>query len=442
VIELEDHRQQHQVVVRINGVLPSLHAIGDERQSERAAEVKNIGKFANTSCSIISNYKENGADRTFHILVDAGSGVFESMKSGFSETGIAETPIPDIILITSAHDDRAKDLPAIVSEASSLSMKLKVICTKECMDQILRKYPSLANHQALSFEPAKPGEEHMVGLFSIVPVAADQSGAEATSEPGAAIYAIKVDNIKIITAWDFISLPNADSALLWNPDLLVIGAETYNDHPSTGSISITEAYGLIMKWNATNSFIVHYGGLKDFEDAKNQWFRGPVKAMTTSDLQRTIDSYLQIAGQEGKFKITVAKEGTVWRPERDVAHDDEEIGSTIDITSMQKYILHLEKAGKKLNLTVEDNVNRLSLEFVNAHTTGNGEALQADPTKAMFMKGPELKMEIVPASRELALLKVSITKGRKTILKDDISITSRDATRLIKYFGQNFGASN
>jgi hypothetical protein len=450
-------QQEHEIAVRINGVLPRVQALGDERQSDRAAEVKSSCKFANTSCSIIiSNYKENGAaDRAFHILVDAGGGVLESMKGGLSETGIiTETTIPDIILITNAHEDRVKDLPAIVSEAASLSTrKLKVMCTKECIDQVLRKYPSLANNQALSFEPVKPGGEHTVGggeggALSITPVAAENGGAEVPSEPGAAIYIVKIGDVKIITAWDFISLPGADiTNLLWNPDLLVIGAETYNDHPSIGSISVADAYRLIRKWNATNSFIVHYGGLKDFEDAKNQWFRGPTKAMTTSELQRTIDSYLQIAGQEGKFKITVAKEGLVWRPERDnnSGHDyeEEEIGRIIEIISLQKYVLYLEKVdNKRLKLTVEDNVNRLLQEFVNPRTVGNDETLQADPVKSMFMKGPELKMEVVPASRDHALLRTRITQGRKVILQDDIQIAPKDATRLIKYFGENFGSSN
>jgi hypothetical protein len=453
----KDHiqQQEREIAVRINGVLPRVQALGDERQSERAAEVKSIGKFANTSCSIIiSNYKENGAaDRTFHILVDAGDGVLESMKGGLSETGIVtETTIPDMILITNAHEDRIKDLPAIVSEAVSLSTrKLKVLCTKECIDQVLRKYPSLANNQALSFEPAKPSEEHMIGgeeggALSITPVAAENGGAEVPSEPGAAIYIVKIGDVKIITAWDFLSLPGADNTnLLWNPDLLVIGAETYNDHPSTGSISVADAYRLVRKWNATNTFLVHYGGLRDFEDAKNQWFRGPTKAMTTNDLQRTIDSYLKIAGQEGRFNITVAKEGMVWRPERATNNDneDEEIGRVIEITSLQKYVLRLEKAdNKRLNLTVEDNINRLSQEFVNPHTAGNGETLQADPVKSMFVKGPELKMEVVPASRDHSLLRTRITQGRKVILQDDIQIMPQDATRLIRYFGENFGGSD
>jgi hypothetical protein len=38
--------------VRINGVLPDIHTLGDEEISERAAEVKRLGLNANTSCSL------------------------------------------------------------------------------------------------------------------------------------------------------------------------------------------------------------------------------------------------------------------------------------------------------------------------------------------------------------------------------------------------------
>src|SRR5207245_2653397 len=80
--------------------------------------------------------------------------------------------------------------------------------------------------------------------------------------------------------WDFLSLPNVEENLLWNPDLLVLGTQTYNPHPETGMISISEAYVLVRTWNAKECYLVHYSGLNDFEESKNQWFRGPVKAMT------------------------------------------------------------------------------------------------------------------------------------------------------------------
>lgn len=55
------------------------------------------------------------------------------------------------------------------------------------------------------------------------------------------------------------SLPEANESILWNPDLLILGTETYNKHPETGMISITEAYDLVRRWNAKECYIA---GLK------------------------------------------------------------------------------------------------------------------------------------------------------------------------------------
>ena len=164
--------------------------------------------------------------------------------------------------------------------------------------------------------------------------------------------------------------PNVDQNLFWNPDLLLLGTETYNHHPETGMISVTEAYDLIRRWNAKECYIVHYSGFNDFKEAKNQWFRGPTKAMTSEELQRIIDSHLQLTGDNGKFKITVAKEGMVWKTkeqqEQEKIYDESTLGNTLEIESLQKYVLKIKKDDKedKLKLTIEDSINSYDLRFV------------------------------------------------------------------------------
>ena len=70
-------------------------------------------------------------------------------------------------------------------------------------------------------------------------------------------------------------------------DLLILGTQTYNPHSEeTGMISVTDAYLLVRRWNAKECCLVHYGGLTDFQESKNQWFRGPTKAMTSTELQK------------------------------------------------------------------------------------------------------------------------------------------------------------
>jgi hypothetical protein len=155
----------------------------------------------------------------------------------------------------------------------------------------------------------QPGENFQIGPFSVMPISSYHG---ENSPPGSVVYIVKLANRKVIVGWDFLSLPNVDENLLWNPDLAILGTQSYNPHPQTGMISVSEAFELIRRWNAKECYIVHYRGLLDFEEASNQWFRGPTKAMTTDELQKVIDSNLKIISSEGRFRVTVAREGMIW----------------------------------------------------------------------------------------------------------------------------------
>jgi hypothetical protein len=43
-----------------------------------------------------------------------------------------------------------------------------------------------------------------------------------------------------------------------NTGLLVFGALSYNPHPETGMLSVSEAYFLVRKWNVKECYLVHY----------------------------------------------------------------------------------------------------------------------------------------------------------------------------------------
>jgi phosphoribosyl 1,2-cyclic phosphodiesterase len=390
------------MLVRINGVLP------DSKTG------------TNTSCSVF-DVKQNVV---FHLLVDAGNGVADSIKQGASELGFSR--MPDAILITHAHKGHTSDLPALISSQPNL----KAYCTKECHDQIAKEFPSLANSPA--FTTIQPGQAFSAGPFLVQAVLADHGGM-----PGCVIYVINLRGTKIIAGWDFLSLPNADQNLLWKPDLLILGAETYNDHPSTGLISISEAYNTVKRWNAKDCFIVHYSGEKDVEDAKNQWFRGPTKPLAPDELQKVIDSHLGITDAGGKFSMTVARQGMIWKP---AAGDDDSYtpDSKIEIEALEKYVMSLEKLeDDKLNFVIEDSINRLAAEFANPRKGGDGNILEAEPLKSMMMKGPELRMSLVPKDQE-SVVRISIVKGKKPVFADDVHISSNDAQKLERYVAKNF----
>ncbi|MGA9149532.1 MAG: hypothetical protein WBZ36_03060, partial [Candidatus Nitrosopolaris sp.] len=73
----------------INGTLPNISILGDEQKSERAAEIKRKKIIANISCSVFStgSVADISTNENFHLLVDVGEGVVESLeKSGTDVT--------------------------------------------------------------------------------------------------------------------------------------------------------------------------------------------------------------------------------------------------------------------------------------------------------------------------------------------------------------------
>jgi phosphoribosyl 1,2-cyclic phosphodiesterase len=443
-----------QLVVRINGTLPDISTLGSEEKSERAAEVKRQGISTNTSCSLFARVETD--QKIFHMLVDIGQGIVKSIEKGTSDLGFNSSSfIPDALLITHSHDDHIKELPMLVNKVdeSRSNKNLKIFCTMECRDQVIKKFPQLSekttnNNNRVSFNIVQPDLTSEVGPFSVTPILADHGD---NSPPGSVIYIVKLLDKKIIIGWDFLSLPNADPNLFWNPDLLILGTQSYNPHPQTGIISVSDAYELVRRWNAKECYIVHYRGLLDFEEASNQWFRGPVKAMTTDELQRVIDEHLRVTGDNGKFTITVAKEGMVWSQKEgqqgQLYDENVPIGKVLEIESLQKYILKIENENKedRLKLEIEDRINRFNLEFAAPRKDRNSDdnVLLGQGVRGMMAKGPELRMEIVSSKseEEACVIKIRVSRGKKNLFKDDIFVSNSDAQRLKKYIKENFVAA-
>ena len=213
---------ENDLLVRINGTLPDLSIMGDEEKSERAAEVKKMEIAANTSCSVFSVNPSTSANEVFHLLIDIGEGVVKSIEQGNDafESKSKLSGIPNAVLITHSHNDHIKELPALLNKISEPD-KLSIYCTDECRDQIMSKFPEFEGKQTtVSFSATIPGETFQIGPFSVIPVLASHG---ENTPPGSVIYVVRIKGKKIIFGWDFLSLPNVDESLLWNPDLLILG---------------------------------------------------------------------------------------------------------------------------------------------------------------------------------------------------------------------------
>lgn len=420
----------------------------------------------NTSCSIIS-YNSNRINELFHLLIDSGSGVVRSLEN-IPKSGIPLVPpvsyLPDALLLTHSHDDHVHDIDSLLNYYDS-TKQLKIFCTAQTRQHVIDKFGTNNIDSKAKFIEINPSEAIEIGPFTVTPLSVNHHVASSANKntnkdkggstlPGCVIFVVQLQNKKkIVIGWDFQSINGLHQDLMWNPDLVILGTETYNPHPSTGMISVTEAYDFVRTWNAKDCFVVHYDGSMDNEDAKNQWFRGPTEAMTSAQLQDTINDQLKISGNDGKFKITVVKAGHVWstgpnRSEERIVEDQNPLGKTIEIEGLQNYILRLEcdnndQDQNKLYFTLEDRIIRYSLEFVNAHLDkSNSDILLGDPVKGMMTKGPELQMQIIPTASsntpDSSQISVNIVRGKKQIFNDNIFIKSADMIRLKRFTRENF----
>jgi phosphoribosyl 1,2-cyclic phosphodiesterase len=447
VISSEKDRRQ-QTFLRINGVSPDFSRIAGRSESNEITSGLSKAAPGATSCSIISRTVQS-ADNPFHMLVDIGPGIVSSLSTIPDSSVLASgsSKLPDALLITHSHEDHIHDLPTL-AHLYNTSRRLQVFCTAETRDRLRNKFESQELDTGIQFNIITPGQKIEVGCFSVTPISVLHYDYNSESPlPGCVIYVIQLpDKKKIVVGWDFLSINDVDENLLWNPDILLLGTETYNPHPLAGTISITEAFDFIRRWNAKQCYLVHYSGLLDREDIKNQWFRGPVKTMSPIELQNTIDNQLKLSGGNGKYRMTVAHEGMIWwcsTDERERSEPSRSVSTetSIEIESLRNFILKVQnlEADNKLNLEIEDSINRYSLEFASPHTDKNNNAiLYGDPVKGSFAKGPQLRLEIIMESSDSSIIYVEILRGKKYVFNDRISIGESDAIRLRNFIKQNF----
>jgi hypothetical protein len=134
---------------------------------------------------------------------------------------------------------------------------------------------------------------------------------------------------------------------------------------------------------------------------------------------------------EGKYAITVGKEGMTWTPP-EIQEDQGEIGRRIHVDSLDRHSFAIEKtdAGKVI-VTIEDSISELINEFINP--TSDGKSLRGEGVKSMLLKGPELQLIVSDGN-----VRIDITKGKKPTFAKIMEVSEKDSDRLKKYLNENF----
>jgi hypothetical protein len=84
---------------------------------------------------------------------------------------------------------------------------------------------------------------------------------------------------------------------------------------------------------------------------------------------------------------------------------------------------------------IEGRINRYDLKFINPSVDkNNSNMLYAKGEKGMFATGPQMTLEILPYKsldkEETSIVRIDMSKGKKSVFKDDILISRKDTDNL------------
>jgi len=285
-----------ELLLRVNGVQPS-YGIEFGVDNDRTREVREDDPYrqANVSFSLLQ-CEEGKVVR--HTLIDVGMGVVPSLLDLERQFDVH---VVHEVFLTHPHLDHYGQLKWLAgcvkrSGRPEQPYPLPVYCTRQCWAfGPMRIFPWVANNAV--HRPLEYGTPTTIGKATITPFQV----IHGETAPGAAGFVIQHNARKIVITSDFLTIPDEDNPLLHRPDVCFMESNTWHPRPRTGHQSITEGLRLLETWRPKRTYLIHYSGFEDREQAGHP-INGP---MSLKQLRR------EVRRAAGDRDVDVATHGMV-----------------------------------------------------------------------------------------------------------------------------------
>jgi phosphoribosyl 1,2-cyclic phosphodiesterase len=268
-----------ELLLRVNGIQAAF-GIEFGLSSPRTDEGRegNPYRQANVSYSLV---QRRGGEVVRHTLIDCGMGVVPSLLELEQQYGVH---CVDEVLLTHPHFDHFAQLDwlsmcLLRNGRAEQPRPLPIYATAECWENgPARVHRYLA--ERCDFRPLRPRVGVTLGELTVTPFAVDH-GPKA---PGALGFVVQHNGRKIVITGDFLRVPDEDSPLLFDADVMFLDANTWRPAEQTCHQSVLGNLRLLDKWRPRRAYMIHYSGFEDRQHA-NDPVHGP---MTLEEFRRQL----------------------------------------------------------------------------------------------------------------------------------------------------------
>lgn len=269
-------------LLRVNGIQAAFgFEFGLDNPRVNEARATDPYRQANASYSLVQ--RQDG-QVVRHTLIDCGMGVVPSLLE-FEHTH--DVHVVHEVLLTHPHFDHFAQLDwlsmcLLRSGQPDQPHPLPSYASPECWENgPNRVHRYLAERS--DFRPLVPGIAVPLGDLTVTPFTVDH-GPKA---PGALGFVIQHGKRKTVIMGDYLRLPDEENPLLFDADVMFLDANTWHPAEQSRHQSVLGNLRLIDKWRPKRTYMIHYSGYEDREQA-NDPVCGPMDATRFRDELRRI----------------------------------------------------------------------------------------------------------------------------------------------------------